>query len=48
VDWIHLAQDRIQWWSVVNTVNEHSGTINGWEFVNQMCNYQILMKGCAS
>jgi hypothetical protein len=20
VDWIHLAQDRDQWWAVVNTV----------------------------
>jgi hypothetical protein len=29
VDWMHLAQDRSQWWAPVNTVNELSGSIKG-------------------
>jgi hypothetical protein len=23
VDWMHLAQDRDQWWTLVNTVMNH-------------------------
>jgi hypothetical protein len=31
VDWMHLAQDRDQWWAVVNTVMNISGSIKGGE-----------------
>jgi hypothetical protein len=34
VDWMHLAQDRDQWWALVNMANEPSGSIKGREFLN--------------
>jgi hypothetical protein len=33
VDWIHLAQDRVKWWALVNTGNEPSGSIKGKTFL---------------
>jgi hypothetical protein len=32
VNWIHMAQDRDQWWAVVNT-NELSDSIKGEKFL---------------
>jgi hypothetical protein len=35
VDWMHLGQDRDQWWILVNTpMNEPSGSIKGGKFVD--------------
>jgi hypothetical protein len=36
VNWIHLAQDRDQWWALVNMVNELLGSIKGGKFLYQM------------
>jgi hypothetical protein len=33
-DWIHLAQDRVQWRAVVNKKIESSGSIKGGEFLD--------------
>jgi hypothetical protein len=35
-DWIPLAQDRDQWWAVVNMVNEISGSIKDGEFLDSL------------
>jgi hypothetical protein len=35
VNWIHLAQDRDQWWGLVNEVM----TIKGTEYLNQLSDY---------
>jgi hypothetical protein len=34
MDWIHLAQDRDQWWALVNMVMNSGGFINCWEFLD--------------
>jgi hypothetical protein len=34
VDWIHLAQDRERWWTLVNTVMNLLGSIKGEEFLD--------------
>jgi hypothetical protein len=48
VDWIHLDQDRNQWWALANTVmcnpegslpNELLGSIEGGEFLDQLRDY---------
>jgi hypothetical protein len=31
-DWMHLAQDRVQWQSLVNAIKKLSGFIKGGEF----------------
>jgi hypothetical protein len=36
VDWVHLVQDRDQWWAVVNTGNELSGSIKCGGFLDYM------------
>jgi hypothetical protein len=41
VDWMHLAQDRDQWWGHANTVNETSGSIKGGEFLEQLSDCQL-------
>jgi len=38
VDWIHLAQDRIQWRAYEHG-NEHSGSIKDGKFLNQLSDY---------
>jgi hypothetical protein len=35
VDWMHLAQDRDQWWAVVNTVVNLLSFIEGREFFTE-------------
>jgi len=39
-----LTQDRDQWWAVVNTVNEPSGSIKGEEFLDWLSDCQLLKK----
>jgi len=34
VDWIHLAQDRDQWWDLFNMVMNILGSIKGEEFLD--------------
>jgi hypothetical protein len=33
VDWIHLLQDRDQWWALLN-MEWTLGSIKGWEFLD--------------
>jgi len=44
MDWMHLAQDRDQRLSIVNT-NEPSGSIKGGEFLDQegLCSMELYM-----
>jgi len=44
VYWIQLAQDRGQWRAVVNNL---SGFIKGWEFLDQLSDCQSLEKDSA-
>jgi hypothetical protein len=40
MDWIRLAQGRVQWWSVVNTVRiENSYSTIGMEFLVYLIDY---------
>jgi hypothetical protein len=39
VDWVHLADDNVQWWALENT-----GAIKRGEFLNQLRDYQLLKK----
>jgi hypothetical protein len=34
VDWMHLVQDRDNWWTLVNTVMNHPGSIHGGKFLD--------------
>jgi hypothetical protein len=34
VNWIHLAQDKDQWWAICEHGKEPSGSINGGEFLD--------------
>jgi hypothetical protein len=34
VEWIHLAEDRDQWWAFCERGNELSGSIKGGEFLD--------------
>jgi hypothetical protein len=43
-DWIQLAGDRVQWWAVLNTVRNLADFITSEEFLNQLCEYQLLVK----
>jgi hypothetical protein len=43
VTWIHLAQDRGQWWALVN-YNEPSGSIKCREYLEWLNNYELLRK----
>jgi hypothetical protein len=38
VDWIHLAQDKVQWRAAVKYGNEYSDSIEGVK-LHQMCDY---------
>jgi hypothetical protein len=42
LEWIHLAQDRAQWWVLVNMVMKPSGYIRGGEFHDKLNNYHLL------
>jgi len=39
VDWLHLAQNKDQQQAVVNMVNEPSGSIKSWEFLDYLSDY---------
>jgi hypothetical protein len=47
MDWIHLAQDRVQLSTIVNTVVKHSGYIKCWEILGWLHSWQLLKKGSA-
>jgi hypothetical protein len=34
MDWMHLAQDRVQWQALVNTVMNLQSSIKGGEFLD--------------
>jgi len=36
VDWIHVAQERAQWWALVNMVMNILSSINGKVFLDQL------------
>jgi hypothetical protein len=44
VDWIHLAQDRIQWWALVKAVMNNLGSTKGREFLDQLNEFQLIKK----
>jgi hypothetical protein len=44
VQWTELAQDRFQWFAFVKTVGlEHTGSINGWEFLDKLEHLSLKM-----
>jgi hypothetical protein len=45
VDWIKLAQDRVQLLDPVKHGNESNGSIKGREFRDWLSDYQLFMKG---
>jgi hypothetical protein len=40
--WTDLAQDKDQWWALVNTVMNPLGSIIGEEFLGQLSDYHLL------
>jgi hypothetical protein len=47
MDWIGLAQERDQWRGSCEHGNEPSGSIECWEFIEWLHNWQLLKKGSA-
>jgi hypothetical protein len=47
MDWIHLAQDRIQYWGVVSTVMDVC-SMRGGEFRDHLIGYKIFKKHSAT
>jgi hypothetical protein len=39
VDWIHVAQDRVQWLVTVTCYCKHSGSMKGGEFIGHLSDY---------
>jgi hypothetical protein len=46
-DCIHLAQDRVQWWTPCEHNNEPSGFIKDRKYLDQMSDHQLLKKASA-
>jgi hypothetical protein len=44
VDWIQLAQDRVEWWVFVNTAVKLWGSIKGGEINDQVKDNQSFLK----
>jgi hypothetical protein len=44
VDWIHLVLSSIQW-QVLVSLQETSGSLKGKEFLDKLCDCQLLKKG---
>jgi hypothetical protein len=42
VDWIYLAQERINRQAIVNTVIDFRGLLNGWKLLDQLCDSQFI------
>jgi hypothetical protein len=45
VEWIHLAQDKDQWWALVNPIIEPSCSIKGGKFFERLLAAQ---EGCVA
>jgi hypothetical protein len=44
MDWIHLAEVRSQWWTLMNMVMKSSGSIKGGVSLDWLSNYKLLKK----
>jgi len=44
VDWIHLAQDRVQWWGLVNVVMNLHGPCNVEGFLMWLRTFELLKR----
>lgn len=42
VDWMHLAQDRVQWWTLVKRLIKPSSSINGREWLDRLTTVELL------
>jgi hypothetical protein len=47
MDWIDLAQDRDQWWALVNTIMNLQVPQNAGEVLEWLHKWQLLKKGSA-
>jgi hypothetical protein len=45
VDWLHLAQERDQWWARVRHDKEPSDSIKRGEFLDRLSDCRLLKKG---
>jgi hypothetical protein len=41
VYWIKLAQDKVQWWALVNNDNELLGSIKSEKFLDELSNCHL-------
>jgi hypothetical protein len=48
MNWTDLAQDRDQWWALVNKIYEQFGSIKHWEFFEWLVNCWLLKKDSPS
>jgi hypothetical protein len=39
LDWIHLVQNRDQWWALMNAVTKLLGSIKSRKFLERLTNY---------
>jgi hypothetical protein len=47
MQWTELAQDRFQWFALVKTAGlEHTGSIKGWEFLDNLKEHLSLKMCC--
>jgi hypothetical protein len=47
VDWIDVAQGRVQWRTLVNTVMNPPGSLKCWEVLENLHIWRLLKKGSA-
>jgi calcineurin-like phosphoesterase family protein len=48
VEWIQLAQDRVQWQHLVSIIMNSQITVKTGDFLYQLGDYQLLRKATAS